>query len=129
MADKCKEAKAFHDNYDKLVSALPIRELIPKFISRRIITFKDQDRILAGETDEDKRTRFLKHIAQQLETEHTDSFYKFLEIVEKYGAAYSYLATDIRSSLEDDGVTVTAQPCQDTEYDENGPGECVECFL
>ena len=29
---------------------------------------------------------------------------------------------------EDDSVKVTAQPCQDTEYDKNGPSECVECF-
>ncbi|XP_065887363.1 uncharacterized protein [Dysidea avara] len=119
--DRSIEAKVFHDNYDKLVSALPLRELIPKFISRRIITFKDQDRILAGETDLDKRERFLKHIAQQLETDHTDSFYKFLEIVEKYGGSYSYLAKDIQNSLEEGSVTVTAQPCQDTGYDENAP--------
>ena len=127
MADqgKCNEAKVFYDNYEKLASALPLRELIPKFISRRIISFKDQDRILAGETDLDKRERFLKHIAQQLDTNHTDSFYKFLEIVEKHGGSYSYLATDIQSSLDEDSVTVTAQPCEDTEYDENAAGELV----
>jgi len=128
MADqgKCNEAKVFYDNYEKLASALPLRELIPKFISRRIISFKDQDRILAGETDLDKRERFLKHIAQQLDTNHTDSFYKFLEILDKYGGSYSYLARDIQNSLDEDSVTVTAQPCQDTGYDENTAGEQVD---
>ena len=113
-------AEALYDSYDKLTAALPIRNLLSKFISKRIIKFQDQEKILAGETDEDKRTRFLKHITDQLTSGSTDSFYKFLEIVKKHGGSYSYLASDIEKRLDElQEATVTTEPV--TEQD----SECV----
>ena len=95
------EEEAFIEHYDRLTGALPIVKLLPKFISKRIITFSEQDKILAGETDHDKTKRFLEHIAKHLNAGHTYTFYKFLEVVESHGGQYAYLATDIQKSIEE----------------------------
>ena len=113
-AEMCEEALS--DCYSSLTAALPIRNLLPKFISGKIIKFCDQDQIMAGETDEDKRIRFLKHITDQLSSGNTDSFHKFLEILKKHGGSYSYLATDIEKRLNElQGATITT--VADTEQD------------
>lgn len=97
---KTAEEAAWTEHYERLMAALPIVKLLPKFISKRIITFSEQDRILAGEIESDKRERFLKHITNHLTTGNTHSFYKFLDVVEAHGGSYSYLATDIKKTLE-----------------------------
>jgi len=117
-ADAGMCADALTDNFDNLVAALPIRNLLPKFISKRIIIFRDQEKILAGETDEDKRARFLKHITDQLTSGSTDSFYKFLDTLKKHGGSYSYLACDIEKRLDElQEASVTRSPvtAQDSE--------------
>ena len=104
MADKEKaetpEEAAFIEHYDRLTGALPIVKLLPKFISKRIITFSEQDKILAGETDSDKTKRFLEHITKHFNAGNTYTFYKFLEVVESHGGQYSYLAADIQKTIE-----------------------------
>ena len=97
---KTPEEAAFIEHYDRLTGALPIVKLLPKFISKRIISFSEQEKILAGETDFDKRKRFLDHITTHFSAGKTYTFYKFLEVLEMHGSAYSYLATDIQKTLE-----------------------------
>lgn len=94
------EEAAFTDHYGRLTGALPIVKLLPKFISARIITFNQQDTILAGETDFEKTQRFLKHITSHFSTGKTHNFYKFLDVVKTSGGQYAYLATDIEDSLK-----------------------------
>ena len=106
MADKSEKAEtpeeaAFTEHYDRLTGALPIVKLLPKFISKRIITFSEQDKILAGETDSDKTKRFLEHIEKHFNGGNTYVFYKFLEVVELHGGQYAYLATEIKKSIEE----------------------------
>ena len=106
MADKkgkteTPEEEAFIEHYDRLTGALPIIKLLPKFISKRIITFSEQDKILAGETDSDKTKRFLEHITRHFNAGNTYTFYKFLEVLESHGGQYAYLATDIQKSIEE----------------------------
>lgn len=106
MADKSEKAEtpeeaAFTEHYDRLTGALPIVKLLPKFISKRIITFSEQDKILAGETDSDKTKRFLEHITRHFNAGNTYTFYKFLEVLESHGGQYAYLATDIQKSIEE----------------------------
>ena len=125
-ADAAMCADALTDNFDNLVAALPIRNLLPKFISRRIVMFRDQEKILAGETDEDKRARFLKHITDQLSSGNTDSFHKFLEILKKHGGSYSYLASDIEKrldELQEASVITDLVTAQDSET-VHPPGTC-----
>lgn len=107
MAEKGEEKRketpeeaAFVEHYDRLIGALPIVKLLPKFISKRIITFSEQEKILAGETDFDKSERFLKHIRNHFNAGNTYDFYKFLDMLETHGGAYSYLATDIHKTIE-----------------------------
>ena len=104
MAEKEKaetpEEAAFIEHYDRLTGALPIVKLLPKFISKRIITFSEQDKILAGETDSDKTKRFLEHITKHFSAGNTYTFYKFLEVVESHGGQYAYLAADIQKTIE-----------------------------
>ena len=95
------EEEAFIEHYDRLRGALPIIQLLPKFISKRIITFSEQDKILAGETDSDKTKRFLEHITRHFNGGKTYTFYKFLEVLESHGGQYAYLATDIQKSIEE----------------------------
>ena len=94
------EETAFIEHYDRLTGALPIVKLLPKFISKRIITFSEQDKILAGETDSDKTKRFLEHITRHFNAGNTHTFYKFLEVVESHGGQYAYLAADIQKAIE-----------------------------
>ena len=94
------EEAAFVEHYAGLTGALPIVKLLPKFISKRIISFSEQEKILAGETEFDKRKRFLDHITAHFNTGNKYTFYKFLEVLEAHGGSYSYLATDIQKSLE-----------------------------
>ena len=95
------EEAAFVKHYDRLTGALPIVKLLPKFISKRIISFSEQEKILAGETDFDKRKRFLDHITTHFNTGNTYTFYKFLEVLEAHGGPYTYLATDMKKTLEE----------------------------
>jgi len=118
VADAGMCADALTDNFDNLIAALPIRNLLPKFISKRIVMFRDQEKILAGETDEDKRSHFLKHITDQLSSGNTDSFYNFLDILKKHGGSYSYLASDIEKrldELQEASATITPVTVQDSE--------------
>ena len=94
------EEAAFIEHYDNLTGALPIVRLLPKFISKRIISFGEQEKILAGETNFDKRKRFLDHITTHFNTGNTYTFYKFLEVLEAHGGPYTYLATDIKTSIK-----------------------------
>ena len=94
------EEAAFIEHYDGLTGALPIVKLLPKFISKRIVSFSEQEKILAGETEFEKRKRFLEHITAHFNTGNKYTFYKFLEVLEAHGGPYSYLATDIQKSVD-----------------------------
>lgn len=125
------EEEAFYEHYDRLTGALPIVKLLPKFISKRIITFSEQDKILAGETDFEKTKRFLKHITNHFSTGNTYNFYKFLEVVENHGGQYSYLATDIQATIvnkqqENKEEERVSQPLQATDDNEITVGEWLE---
>ena len=60
--------------------------------------FSEQEKILADETEFDKRKCFLDHITSILGT--SILFINFLEVLEAHGGSYSYLATNIQESLE-----------------------------
>jgi len=89
----------FIEHYSTLIEALPVKSLIPKFLSARIITFSDQDDILKGDTPEEKALRFLRHIATPLTTGNAETFCKMLNVIEKHGGQYAYLAKNIKTDL------------------------------
>ena len=123
VKSRSAEESAFFEHYDRLTGALPIGKLLPKFTSARIISSSEQEKILAGETDTDKRKQFLKHFSDHFTTGKTHTFYKFLEVLEEHGGTYSYLATDMQKTLEhykqESNVTESLFSSEDNE-DTNG---------
>ena len=99
--------EVFTDHYATLVEALPVKSLAAKFVSTKIITFSDQDDILKGDTAEERATRFLRHIATPLETGNSETFLKMLDVIDKYGGQYAYLAQNIRRDISKHKTVVT----------------------
>ena len=97
----------FTDHYDALVGALPVKSLLSKFVSARVIGFPDKDEILKKETEEERAHIFLRHISTPLMTGNTDTFRKMLSVVEKHGGQYAYLAKKIKVDLLDRGVIIS----------------------
>ena len=97
---RCVEYTAFWANYDRLSYAIPVQPLLPTFVAKKVINYLQEEFVLAGETDLEKRRRLLKHIADPLECNTTSSFYTFLKILENCGVEQTaWLATEIRQSL------------------------------
>ena len=89
----------FTDHFATLVDALPVKSLVAKFVSAKIITFSDLDEILKGETTDERGFRFLRHIGTHLETGNSETFLKMLDIIDKHGRQYAYLAQNIRRDI------------------------------
>ena len=96
----------FTEHYATLTEALPVKSLIAKFVSAKIIKFSDQDEIMKGDTAEEKARIFLRHIAKPLETLNCESLFKMLNVVEKHGGQYAYLAKNIKIDLVKCGVVI-----------------------
>lgn len=94
----------FTEHYYVLVEALPVKSLIAKFVSAKIIKFSDQDEILKGNTADEQARRFLRHISTPLESGKSETFCKMLDVVEKHGGQYAYLAKDIKKDILKRGI-------------------------
>lgn len=118
-AEVCLEV--FTEHYATLVEALPVKSLSAKFVTAKLITFSDQDEILKGDDDEERARRFLRHISTPLGTGKFESFLTMLDVVEKHGGQYAYLAKDIKKDLSkrgfnmDDNEDVPDGTVQDTQ--------------
>jgi len=91
--------EVFTEHYSTLMDALPVETLIAKFVSAKVVTFAQQDAILAKETPQEKTRTFLRHIVTHLETSKIHTFQNMLEVVEEHGGSYSYLARDVYKDL------------------------------
>ena len=91
--------EVFTDHYATLIETLPVKSLAAKFVSAKIIQFSDQDEILKGETPQDKARRFLQHISNTLKSGNSEKFLTMLDVIEKRGGQYAYLAHNIRRDL------------------------------
>ena len=97
-AEVCLEV--FIEHYPKLIDALPVATLMSKFVSAKIVNFKEQDAIMAADTQQEKARRFLQFVAVPLESsKKTHTFRSMLKVVEGHGGAYAYLAKDIYKDL------------------------------
>ena len=96
----------FTDHYATLTEALPVKSLIAKFVTAKIIKFSDLDEIMKGDTAEEKARRFLQHISKPLVTRNCESLFKMLNVVEKHGGQYAYLAKNIKIDLVNRGVVI-----------------------
>ena len=96
----------FTEHYSTLTEALPVKSLIAKFVTAKIIKFSDQDEIMKGDTAGEKARLFLQHIAKPLGTRKCESLFKMLNVVEKHGGQYAYLAKNIKKDLVKRGVVI-----------------------
>ena len=48
----------FTDHYTTLIETLPVKSLIARFVSAKIIKFSDDDKILKGDAEEEKARCF-----------------------------------------------------------------------
>jgi len=96
----------FTEHYSTLTEALPVKSLIAKFITAKIIKFADQDEIMKGGTAAEMARLFLQHIVKPLETRNCESLFKMLDVVEKHGGQYAYLAINIKKDLVKRGVVI-----------------------
>ena len=94
--DKAKEvlAKYFAD----LTDTLGTTDLLPYFVSKRIITIYDEESISTASTNREKARKLLRIIANQLEAGYTKSLEDLLEIMKTKGTkAIIDLAVKIES--------------------------------
>ena len=68
---------------EDLCNALPISDLLPKMISKRVIDFHDKDEIRSGRTDRDKVELFISKLTGQMSTGENELFYKFIEAMKE----------------------------------------------
>ena len=111
MAEIEEKSEVFFDvftkHYATLIESLPVKSLIARFISAKIIKFSDQDEILKGDTSEEKARRFLQHVAIPLQSGNSETFRKMLDVIEKHGGQYAYLAKNIKTDLSKRGIVIS----------------------
>ena len=88
MARPPEEGKQYTAEYNALIkmtedlcNALPIDDLLPKMISKRVITFQDKAEIRAGRTDRDKVESFISKLTGEMVSEENERFYKFIDVM------------------------------------------------
>ena len=78
------EAEVLHHFYKDLQNGLPIDELLPQFVTKKIITINDKILVTeSGKNINERAQFFLDHyIAQPLSAGDPASFYKLLQIMD-----------------------------------------------
>ena len=77
------EYSALTEMTEDLYSALPIDDLLPKMISKRVITFHEKTDIRSGRTDRDQVDKFISKLTGEMNCGVNDRFYKFIEAMEE----------------------------------------------
>ena len=100
------EEKVFTQHYSKLCDTLTdIRNLLPHFVTEKIIKSDDEEEISALTTSSQKVQKLLRHISGPLKAGHTRGFYTMLKIMEIYGTqATQELASQMNNSLSSSGI-------------------------
>ena len=95
-----KKLKVFTDYYSKLMSVLPIKTLTSHLVSKRIISFEEEEEIEQAPLRLQSTRLVLKKIASSLQAGLAYNFDELLLIMEQYGnISCVELATEIRLKL------------------------------
>ena len=85
-----KEGRQHTAEYDALTemtgdlcNALPIDDLLPKMISKRVIDFHDKNEIRSERTDRDKVDLFISKLMKEMSSRENKRFYKFIEAMKE----------------------------------------------
>ena len=68
---------------EDLCNALPINDLLPKMISKRVISFQDKDEIRSERTDRDKVQLFLSKLTGEMASGENERFYRFVNVMKE----------------------------------------------
>ena len=91
MAAGCpEEGKQYTAEYNALIemtedlcNALPIDDLLPKMIAKRVITFQDKAEIRAERTGRDKVELFISKLTGEMDSGENKRFYKFIDVMKE----------------------------------------------
>ena len=94
------EYKLFNDYYSKLVDIVPATDLSHYFVSDKIITLEDYDKIIRLPSPQEAAKILLGKVSLQLQSGNSAIFNKMLLIMDHYGVATAKeLSQEIRSKL------------------------------
>ena len=68
---------------EDLCNALPISDLIPKLISKRVIDFNDKAEIRGKRTDRDRVHLFLSKLTGEMISAENERFYNFIKVMKE----------------------------------------------
>ena len=68
---------------EDLCNALPIGDLLPKMISKRVISFQDKDEIRSERTDRDKVQLFISKLIGEMASGENKRFYNFVRVMKE----------------------------------------------
>ena len=66
-----------------LCTALPINDLLPKMISKRVITIDDKNEIRSERTDRDKVDLFISKLSKEVGSRENERFYNFIKVMKE----------------------------------------------
>ena len=68
---------------EDLCNALPINDLLPKMISKRVINFHDKDEIRSERTDRGKVDLFISKLTGEIASGENGRFYNFIKVMKE----------------------------------------------
>ena len=77
--------EVFQDCYDKLMSVLPIKTLTSHLVTKKIISFDEEEEIIQAPLRSQSTRLLLKKIASSLQAGFVCNFDELLLIMEQYG--------------------------------------------
>ena len=90
----------FNEYYSKLIDILPAIDLSQYFVSDKIITLEDYDKIIRSSTPQEAAKVLLDKVSLQLQSGNSTIFNKILLIMDHHGVATAKeLSQEIRSKL------------------------------
>ena len=115
------EHKLFTDYYGKLVDILPASDLSHYFVSDKIISLEDYEKIMRSSLPQKAAKLLLNRVSLQLQNGNSTIFNKMLLIMDHHGVTTAKeLAQDIRSALSaakcDGDVASSSKQSKDTMY-------------
>ncbi|XP_065904826.1 uncharacterized protein [Dysidea avara] len=88
--------------HNKLLKILPVCDLSPYFVSEKVISLADNDKIVHSSTSQAAAQLILDKVLLQIQNGNTEIFYKMLLIMEHYGTdAAETLSAEIKRKCEE----------------------------
>ena len=96
-----KEYETFIYYYQKLASTLPVTDLCPRLVSKKVITTSEVEEIDSLSTNVQRAKYVLQRISASLEVGQTKTFYLFLTAIEELGLVQSsQVVSDIKQEIK-----------------------------